>query len=239
MAPDRRVALHARALQVLSNSGDHARLAHHADAAGDASAVLRFAPDAARHASALGAQRESAAQYARALRFAETLAPEERAELLEHRAYECTLTDQSGDAIDALRSAITIRNELGDNRAEAEALQLLSNVLWCPGYVVDAAEAAQQAVALLEAAEPDRELVMACSRVSQLSMDAEDFDGAVAWGTRALELAEALDEPEIAMHALNSVGTARFLNGDTAGKEQLERSLALATEARLEIVRSR
>jgi ATP/maltotriose-dependent transcriptional regulator MalT len=234
MAPDRRVALHARALQALSNSADHARLAHHADEAGDAAAVLRFAPDAARHASALGAHRESAAQYARALRFAETLAPEERADLLEHRAYECMLTDQSGDAIEALRSAITMRNDLGDVRAEAEALQLLSNVLWCPGYVLDAAEAAQHAVALLEAAEPGRELVMACSRISQLSMDAEDVDGAVAWGTRALELAEALDEPEIAMHALNSVGTARFLNGDTAGKEQLERSLALATEARLE-----
>jgi ATP/maltotriose-dependent transcriptional regulator MalT len=234
MAPDRRVALHARALHALSDSADHARLAHHADAAGDAGAVLRFAPTAARHASALGAHRESAAQYARALRFAETLAEAERAELLEHRAYECMLSDQSGDAIDALRTAITMRSDLGDVRAEAEALQLLSNVLWCPGYVLDAAQAAQQALALLEAAEPDRELVMAYSRVSQLSMDAEDVDGAVAWGTRALELAEALDEPEIAIHALNSVGTARFLTGDTAGQVQLERSLALATDAGLE-----
>jgi DNA-binding NarL/FixJ family response regulator len=234
IAPDRRVTLHARALQALSNSADHARLAHHADAAGDAGAVLRFAPEAARRASALGAHRESAAQYARTLRFAETLAQEERAELLEHCAYECMLSDRSGDAIDALRTAITIRNDLGDVRAEAEALQLLSNVLWCPGYVVDAANAAQQAVALLEIAEPGPELAMACGRVSQLRMDAEDVDGAVAWGTRALELAEALDEPEISLHALNSVGTARFLTGDTDGKEQLERSLALASEARLE-----
>jgi DNA-binding CsgD family transcriptional regulator/tetratricopeptide (TPR) repeat protein len=234
MAPDRRVALHARALQALSDSADLARLAHHADAAGDAGAVLRFAPAAARQASALGAHRESAAQYARALRFAATLAQEERAELLEHRAYECMLADQSGDAIDALQSAITIRTDVGDVRAEAEALQLLSNVLWCPGYVVDAARAAQQAVALLEPAEPGRELVMACSRISQLSMDAEDVDGAVSWGARALELAEALDEPEIAMHALNSIGTARFLTGDADGKEQLQRSLALAAEARLE-----
>ena len=133
IAPDRRVALHARALRAMADSADHARLAHHADAAGDADAVLRFAPEAARRASALGAHRESAAQYARALRFAETLAQEERAELLEHRAYECMLTDQSDDAIDALRSAITIRSDLGDVRAEADALQLLSNVLWCPG----------------------------------------------------------------------------------------------------------
>ena len=60
MAPDRRVALHARALRAMADSPDRARLAHHAEAAGDAGAVLRLAPDAARRASALGAHRESA-----------------------------------------------------------------------------------------------------------------------------------------------------------------------------------
>ena len=49
---------------------DLARLAHHAEAAGDADAVLRFAPAAAARAATLGAHREAAAQYARALRFA-------------------------------------------------------------------------------------------------------------------------------------------------------------------------
>ena len=78
MAPNRRVALHARALQAMGHSADPARLAHHAEAAGDTGAVLRFAPEAARRASALGAHRESAAQYARALRFADALAPDAR-----------------------------------------------------------------------------------------------------------------------------------------------------------------
>ncbi|MFZ0090900.1 MAG: hypothetical protein WAL63_15425 [Solirubrobacteraceae bacterium] len=32
-------------------------------------------------------------------------------------------------------------------------------------------------------------------------------------GTQALNLAHALDETEIAIHALNTVGTARFING--------------------------
>lgn len=47
MTPNRRTALHARALVVMADSPDHARLAHHAEAAGDAEAVLRFAPEAA------------------------------------------------------------------------------------------------------------------------------------------------------------------------------------------------
>jgi len=58
---------------------DLARLAHHAEAAGDREAVLEFAIAAAEQAAGLHAHREAAAQYARALRFADTLPAAERA----------------------------------------------------------------------------------------------------------------------------------------------------------------
>jgi hypothetical protein len=163
IVPDRRVALHTRALRAMADTPDRSRLAHHAEAAGDADAVLRFAPEAARRASALAAHRESAAQYARALRFADMRTPEARAELLESRAYECMLSDQIGEAIDGLRSALTVRGELGDPQGRSQALQLLSEVLWCPGWIEQAMQAARQAVAALEGAEPGRELAMAYS----------------------------------------------------------------------------
>src|SRR6185312_9118099 len=114
MAPNRRVALHARALHALEGSSDFARLAHHAEAAGDPGAVLRFAAEAARRASAVGAHRESAAQYARTLRFADSLSPADRADLLERRAYECMVSDQIDEAIDALHSALSLRRQTGD-----------------------------------------------------------------------------------------------------------------------------
>jgi ATP/maltotriose-dependent transcriptional regulator MalT len=231
MTPNRRSGVHQRALAAMADSPDHARLAHHAEAADDADAVLRFAPRAARRAAALGAHRESAAQYERALRFADILAPEQRAELLECRSYECMLTDQIDESLHALRTAIALRRELRDVQAEGGALHELSNVLWCPGLVVEAAEAARQAVAVLEAGEPGPELAMAYCRLAQLCMDSEDVGGAVEWGTRARELSEALGDEEMAIHALNSIGTTRFMSGQTEGREQLERSLALATEA--------
>jgi DNA-binding CsgD family transcriptional regulator/tetratricopeptide (TPR) repeat protein len=234
LAPDRRVTLHGRALRALADSPDRARLAYHAEAAGDVNAVLRFAPEAARHAAALGAHRESAAQYARALRFAEKLSPGRRAELLERRAYECMVTDQTDAAIDALGDAIGLHREQDDLRAEGRALEQLSNVLWCPGWVVEARDAAFQAVSLLERVAPGRELAMAYSRMAQLSMDTEDIEGAVSWGKRAVELAEALDERDLTVHALNSVGTARLLAGDAEGRTLLERSIELAEEARLD-----
>src|SRR5204863_4810321 len=94
----RKVDLHRKVLAALVDppygAPDLARLAHHADAAGDVDAVLRFAPAAADRAASLGAHREAAAQYARALRFGDRLAAAERAQLLEDRARECHLTDQ-------------------------------------------------------------------------------------------------------------------------------------------------
>jgi DNA-binding CsgD family transcriptional regulator len=234
VAPDRRAALHARALRALADSFDKARLAYHAEAAGDVDAVLRFAPEAASHAAALDAHRESAAQYARALRFAEKLSPDRRAELLECRSYECMVSDQTDAAIEALRDAIGLRRELGDVRAEGRALDQLANVLWCPGWVVEARDAALRAVSLLEQIASGRELAMAYSRLAQLSMDAEDLEGAVSWGQRAIDLAEVLGESDLAIHALNSVGTTRLLKGDIEGREQVERSLELAREAGLD-----
>lgn len=67
----RRAGIHRRIVDVLGAAGspDDARLAFHAEAAGDAAAVLRYAPRAARRAAELGAHREAAAQFERALRF--------------------------------------------------------------------------------------------------------------------------------------------------------------------------
>ena len=79
------------------------------EAAGDADAVLRYAPAAAARAASLGAYREAAAQYARALRFGDRLSVAERAELLERRSQACNLTDQRDAAVEAIQDALACR----------------------------------------------------------------------------------------------------------------------------------
>ncbi len=234
MTPSRKRALHTRALRALAGSPDLARLAHHAHAAGDAAAVLRFAPEAAKQASDLGAHRESAAQYSRALRFAGSSEPMFRAQLLQSWSYECMMTDRIDESLNALRAAIALHRRQGDVRAEGRALQELSSVLWCPGLVAEAKEAARRAVSLLEAVRPGPELAMAYSGLAGLCAWAEEVDDAIEWGTRATELSEALDEPEISLQALQAVGAARFIRGETAGRQQLEQCLVRATDAGLD-----
>ena len=234
LSPNRRLAVHRTALAALADPArgvpDVERLAHHADAAGDGPAVLRYAPAAAERAVALGAHREAAAQYGKALKYAGSLPPRELAELLKKRSYECYLTDQADEALDALRRAIACFREVGDARGEGDALRRLGNILWCPGHPAEAGETVQQALAVLEPLEPGPELAMAYATLASLRKDMFDTDGARTWGTRALELAERIDDTEARAHALNTIGTTELLAGNPAGRAKLEQSLELGRE---------
>jgi DNA-binding CsgD family transcriptional regulator/tetratricopeptide (TPR) repeat protein len=235
---NRRIALHREALTALADPPvgvpDLARLAHHAEAAGDVDAVLRFAPAAAARAASLGAHREAAAQYARALRFSDGAPPEERADLLDRRSLECFLTDQYDEAIDALERAIEYHRKLGNRRKEGDSLRALSRTLWCPGRTAESEDAARGAVAVLERLPPGRELAMAYSHLAAFYKDAEKRIEAVSWGGRALDLAERLGDTEILVHAVNTVGTIEFLAGKAQGREKVEQSLELAEQEGLE-----
>jgi ATP/maltotriose-dependent transcriptional regulator MalT len=238
LPPHVRVELHRGALSALSGVGgagsDPARLAHHAAGAGDRDAVLRFAPLAGERAATLGAHREAAQQFARALREAEWLPSQRRAELYERRAYECYLTDQIPEAIEARTRALEEHRARGDKLREGDAHRWLSRLSWFRGDNAAAEREAREALELLEPLPPGRELAMAYSNNAQLGMLGGDTERAVTWGRKAIALAEQLGETEILAHALNNLGTAQYQYGDDEGRALIERSLALALDAGLE-----
>ena len=136
LSPHRRMALHRKALAALAAHGarpDPARLAHHAEAADDAEAVLLHAPAAGERAAMLGSHREAAAQFARALRYGADLPRARRAELLERRSYECYLTNDMAGAIDARRLALEEHSAAGDRLREGDAHRWLSRLVWFRG----------------------------------------------------------------------------------------------------------
>jgi DNA-binding CsgD family transcriptional regulator/tetratricopeptide (TPR) repeat protein len=233
VAPNRRVELHRKALAALADppvgTADVARLAHHAEAAGDADAVLRFAPAAALRAASLGAYREAAAQCARALRFGDRLSAAERAELLERRSHACHISDQNDAAVEAIQEALECRRAVGDRLAEGDSVRWLSKILWCPGRASESDAAAHDAVAILEELPPGRELAKAYANLAETRGLLGRGDEAVAWAGRALELAGRLDETEIAVGARITIAACV-----SAEKEQkLERSLEEALRAGL------
>jgi DNA-binding CsgD family transcriptional regulator len=236
LPPHDRMTLHRAALRALSRAvpPDPARLAYHAEGAGDREAVLRWAPVAAERAAALGSHREAAQQYARALREADGLTPERRAELHERRSYECYLTDQMPEALDARLEALAEHRRRGARLREGDAHRWVSRLRWFLGENEAAEREAQAALDLLEGEPPGPELAMAYSNMSQLRMLARDSAAGIAWGERSIALAERLGEDEILVHALNNVGASQCQSGDPEGRTTLERSLDLALRAGLE-----
>ncbi|HVE99332.1 MAG TPA: AAA family ATPase [Mycobacteriales bacterium] len=236
LPPRRRVLLHRAALAALAarTTGvrDLARLAHHAEAAGDAEAVLRYAPAAALHAGSVGAQREAVAQYARALRWADGQPAEQRADLWESLAQAQYVTDEMHDATDALDNALTLRRELGDASGEGAVLCALSRTLWCAGRRAEAIATSDAALHVLESVPPGPHLAMAYSSAGHVALNEEDMTGAVSWAQRALDVAESIGHTPVVVHALNTLGTVDLLHG--GGTERLDRSLALAEQAGLD-----
>ena len=236
--PSRRRELHRLVLGALSTSPpariDPARLSHHANAAGDAEAVLRYAPAAGDRAAGLSAHRQAAQQYALALRYAELLGPERRAELWERRSYEHYVCQEVSEAAQARQEALAIHRSRGDRVREGDAHRWLSRLAWLAGDNTTAVREADRAIELLEGEALSRELAMAYSNQAQLLMLAGEVNGAIDSGCRAIELAERLGATEILVHALNNVGTAEMSANIPDGETKLQRSLALALEAGLE-----
>jgi DNA-binding CsgD family transcriptional regulator/tetratricopeptide (TPR) repeat protein len=233
--PGVRAQLHGRALSTLRASGaqDDGRLANHAAAAGEATAVLEFAPRAAARASRLGAHREAAEGYRLALRWADGVVGENdprRAELLELLAYECYLTDELDEALDARRQALDLAERIGDARASGRNQCWISRLCWPLGRHEESEAFAARAVATLEhASEDGPELAMAYSNLAQRRLLAGDTSAAVAAGNRAIELARRVGDRNVEIDALNNVGTAlSSVDDDPEGTRLLHRSLDLA-----------
>jgi DNA-binding CsgD family transcriptional regulator len=232
----RQKGLHALVLEALKTSSqDLARLAHHAEAAKEAEAVLEYAPKAAQRAASLKAHREAAAQYVRALRFADRLEPKQKARLLESYAYECYLTEQLDEALTARQQALDIWQTLGEAEKQSENLRWLCRLHWNYGHKTEVERFAQAALEVLETQPPSVQLAMAYSNLSSLRMVSFEPEEAVLWGEKAVALARQFGDTATLSHALTNIGAARLDVGMmTEGRNLLEESLRLALEANLE-----
>jgi DNA-binding CsgD family transcriptional regulator/tetratricopeptide (TPR) repeat protein len=227
--PLRRAELHRRVLAaLLTGETDPARLAHHAEAAGDAEAVVAHAPAAAEHAVSLGAHREAAAQYARALRFADGLPRRAVAELLEARAYECYLTDQVEDALATHLQAREHYRVLGDEAKEGDMLRWISRLSYLAARIEDARTAARDAIDLLERLPPGEELALAYANMANLAQIDLELEAALSWGERALTVAREAGADQVAIDVSLTMGIAEAIAG--RGHERVERALELALQ---------
>ena len=229
LASARARALHTELFQALTaRAASAARRVHHAERAG-LSEVFEVAVQAAREAAAASAHRQAAALYGLAIAHAGALPALERAALAEAQADECTLVNLIDEAIAARLQALALRRELGDARGAGINLRVLARLEFFRAGPAAAFEHAEAAVMALEGLGPDRELAMAYATMAQVHVLDETAETSLAWGGRALQIAEPLGDVEVLAYALNTVGCAGLrTHDDVRHWAQMGRSLALS-----------
>jgi DNA-binding CsgD family transcriptional regulator/tetratricopeptide (TPR) repeat protein len=226
----RAAALHGHVLAHLVAAGaDPARLAFHAEAAGDADAVLRYAPTAGDRAAAVGAHREAAAHYARAVRHADAAPLDRQAELHERRSQACLRSGDLDAALDAAEQSIKRWHATGDVEREAVMLAHRSNLLWRNGRNVEAHHAAATAVSMVT--RPGSAMAQVCGAHARLLMLARDMPRAIALGTTSMEQARQSGDDRTLARALNVVGAAHWFSDPDRAVALLTESLEVAHRA--------
>ncbi len=239
VAPHQRAVLHRLILDALKSSPitrtDDARLAHHAEAIGDQEAVLTYAPSAARRAVAASAHHEAANLYALALRFAVDLPAEGRAHLLEAYAVECDAIGHQVDGIAARRTAIDLWRALDDRLKQGENLAHLMTMLNRVGQNAEAERASREAINILEALPPGRELALAYRMRAAVSLVNRDCEESLTLAEKALHLAEQFEAAEVVAAIHVTVGTAWMFLDYARGCSYLEDKIEAAQQAGLNV----
>ncbi|MDB5846460.1 MAG: transcriptional regulator, LuxR family, partial [Rhodoferax sp.] len=201
--------------------------AHHAQRAGDAEAVLHWAPLAAREAALRGARREAAAHCRAALGYADRLTAARHAELLDALATHSFELNDLPSAIAAGEQAVAL---WGNGHAEQRSLSLsvLAMSLVRALRNADADGASQSAIAVALTQPPGPALARAYATASYLRMLNRDNQAAIAWGEKAVLLAEQVGDVAIKAAALLSLGAAQMFVDYPLGCAQVAQSLALA-----------
>jgi DNA-binding CsgD family transcriptional regulator/tetratricopeptide (TPR) repeat protein len=214
----RRRTMNSAVLRVLVERGDvdDARLAHHAELAEDAAAVLLHAPRAGEQAAHLGSHREAAAQFERALRWAGGAEPGVVAALRDRLADEYGLLDQWERSAQLREQAVACWRQLGNRRRESEALRKLSHAQWrlCDGEAHH--RLADEALAVLDGEPPCPELGWALNNRASF-MTSERPRDALEPAQRAVALAEEFGDTALLSEALNTEACARWYLGEDAG----------------------
>jgi DNA-binding CsgD family transcriptional regulator len=240
--PGRRAAAYAaRALAILRQFApeqvDSARLADHAERAGDRAALLQYALAAAQRASQLASHREAAAHFGRALAVADHLPDEERAGLFEARAHALYMSHQLEASVEAADAAVELWRRVGDRSRQARCLlsqtfSYLAVARWLPRVE----PTVQQAVTLLEGFAPGPELSLACATRASVAAMGFQNTAALEWAERAHELAETSGDPGALCDALRWRGLVRVQSGDDSGWALVEESARMAKVAGLDYV---
>ena len=205
---------------------DLARCAHHAREAGDAAAILRLLPAAARRAADLESHSEAVSHLHALSPYLDAMTPDQLADHYDLWAWEEYLSTEAGSEL--IDKAVEIRSRLGDTEALGNSLLAASRIAWVSGRRTEAIARGEEAVDVLSPVGGER-LAMAYSTLSQLAMLGNEEEKTLALADKVFSL---LDEgpSEVRAHSLNNVGSIKMNNHYPEGVAELEESYRMSRD---------
>jgi DNA-binding CsgD family transcriptional regulator len=228
LAPVERRRLNQLVVEGLGETGDPARLIHHATEAGDSLNIVKFAVLAAHAAMAIQSTQEAAKHFRLLGPYLDQIDVVQRGDVLaewaiqEHRLEGANSVDVAEQAVQVLRTA-------GDPVRLARALVTASQASISHQLTDKGIAYSAESVALLEPLGPSRELAQALSHrasVEFLYVDADEY--VLPLVSRAIVVAREVGDNEALSAALTLKGYLIFSRGDMGGVALVEESLYLA-----------
>ncbi|HXV72834.1 MAG TPA: AAA family ATPase [Acidimicrobiia bacterium] len=226
-----KLRLHLRLLDIFEGRPaiSVARLSHHAYAAGDGERVLRYAQAAAREASARGAHREAASQYAKAIEHAQHLSSSKLGDLLSAWADEAHNFEDPLRVADVRAQVVELHRRASNRLGEGVALVKFARALSFSGRYAEAELMAGAASRLLEEIGESPDLALAHAQhayILEMDYRAEE---AVTRASRAIELASRINAPRALSLALQVKGEVDVIfHENLDGVDELSESHTLA-----------
>jgi DNA-binding CsgD family transcriptional regulator/tetratricopeptide (TPR) repeat protein len=224
--------LHARILAELRArpGAELAMLAHHAEGALDANAVLDYAVRAGHRAEQMSAHREAAAQYSRALRFATDRPAPERAELHDLLASELLLIEDWRRSDEERSRAVELWRQSGDRLRLGDSLRRLSRARM-RSYDRTGVDLMEESISVLEVLPPSRELAWAYANkaASFMYVDPPRSVEAAQFARKVLETA-GVDDPALVSDTLNTEACSLSAMGELDVVPMLEEALRVGLE---------
>jgi ATP/maltotriose-dependent transcriptional regulator MalT len=227
---ERRRSMHQRAVAALADhpGTDPARIAHHAEAAGDEVALAHAAMEASLQAAGRTAYREAVRHGERALAVGHALTGDELATLQTSLAFGMIIAARSHEGVPLAKAAVEHWRRAGDDRREAAATTMLGHLLVNTGSTEAGIAMVERARAILERYPPGPELLTVYVRMTSFSMLARDRDAAALWGERAIALATELHDNSQLSRALVEYGIADVMDGRSEGLDRIRQGIDVA-----------
>jgi ATP/maltotriose-dependent transcriptional regulator MalT len=226
LSPALHQAWHARVLRALAAATPQpaaARLVHHAVHAHDVAAISRYAPAAAAEARARSAMREFGAHWRVAVRQGRPRDDDERIDWLEGYALACSVNSWLDEALDALQSLERLYRARDDLARAARVRAAQSGPLVGQLRHEAAREACRDALVLIKGLPEGPDVAQVWASMCWQCMLDRDYADSVAWGRRAMALAERLGDRAALERAITATGAALlFVEPETGQRMLLE-----------------